>query len=188
MSLAAYFVGQAPDNEDVRTRFISTIAYQLCLSFPALREQIGIIVAHDPVVLLRSVSRQLDSLILQPLAQLLSPSDSVGDIQHHPVVLIVDGYDYLDEFTQTCVVNALFKLARQFPLSVRILLFTELSAGMSTTLTSGVEDGSVMEIKIGDKRPHIDDKSTDDLPFGLRAIIEQVWNMVKNVARKNSRT
>lgn len=46
---------------------------------------------------------------------------------------------------------------------------------VSTTLASGVE-GSVMEIKIGDTRPHIAVEATDDLPFGLRAIIEQVWN------------
>ncbi|KJA18494.1 hypothetical protein HYPSUDRAFT_205317 [Hypholoma sublateritium FD-334 SS-4] len=186
--LATYFVGRVPDNEDVRTRFVPTIAYQLCLSFPKLREEIGTIVAHDPVVLLRSVSRQLDSLILQPLAPFLPVSEGAGNVQNHPVVIIMDGYDYLDDFTQTCVLNALFKLTQQFPLRVRILLFTESSTGISTTLTSGAENGSVMEISFDDKRLQVDDQANPYLPFALRAIIEHIWNMVKKVTRRNGHT
>ncbi|KJA18497.1 hypothetical protein HYPSUDRAFT_205320 [Hypholoma sublateritium FD-334 SS-4] len=177
-TLVTYFVGRTPDNEDVRARFISTITYQLCLSFPKLREEIGAAVAHDPVVLLRSVARQLDSLILQPLAPFLSVSDSMGGVRHHPVVIIVDGCDSLDDFTRTCVINALFKLARQFPLRVRILLFTESSSGVSAPLTSGVDDGSVIEISFGAERPQVDNQARQYLPFTLGAIIEQVWNTV----------
>ncbi|KJA18503.1 hypothetical protein HYPSUDRAFT_102146, partial [Hypholoma sublateritium FD-334 SS-4] len=64
--LATYFVSKNPDNASVRARFISTIAYQLGLAFPRVREQLGNIVAHDPSILSRSISHQLDSLILQP--------------------------------------------------------------------------------------------------------------------------
>ncbi|KJA18499.1 hypothetical protein HYPSUDRAFT_98787, partial [Hypholoma sublateritium FD-334 SS-4] len=64
--LATYFIIEDPENKDVRARFISTIAYQLGLSFPKVREELGNILAHDPSILSRSVAHQLDSLILQP--------------------------------------------------------------------------------------------------------------------------
>lgn len=174
-ALATFFVRKDPANEDVRARFIPTIAYQLGLSFPRVREQIGNIVAHDPAILSRSVSQQLDSLILQPLAPFLSVPDGVADGQYHPAVIIVDGCDYLDSYTQRCVVDALLKLAQQFPLRVRILLFTKSLAKISTSLTSGVEDGSVTEIVIDDER-------------SLWAILQRVCGKIRYAAWKNGRT
>lgn len=181
--LATYFVGQPPDNEDVRTRFISTIAYQLCLSFPNLREEIGRVVAHDPIVLMRSISRQLDSLILQPLAPFLSISDGLGDGGIRPVVIVVDGYDYLDHLTQTRITGALFKFARQYPRSVRILLFTKSSAGISTAITSGVQDGSIKEIGFGEEQHQVDRQAKHVLPFRLRSIMKQVWKILVKKGR-----
>ncbi|KJA18508.1 hypothetical protein HYPSUDRAFT_123322, partial [Hypholoma sublateritium FD-334 SS-4] len=90
-ALATYFVNKDPANEDVRARFISTIAYQLGRSFPEVREEIGHVVARDPAILSLSVPHQLDSLILKPLAPLLSVPDGAIDSPHHPVVIILDG-------------------------------------------------------------------------------------------------
>lgn len=174
-SLATYFISRDSGNKDVRARFISTILYQLGQSFPSVLEKIGHIIAHDPAILSRSVSHQLETLILHPLAPFLSASDDVGDSQHHPIIIIVDGCDHLDNYTQTCIVNALLKLARQFPSRIRILLFTKLSLRITTSLTLGVAHGSVAEIHF-----------RGEWSFG--AIVEQVWNRAKDVVRKNPRT
>lgn len=186
--LATYFVSEDPENKDVRAQFISTIAYQLGLFFPRVRETLGNILAHDPSILSRSVSHQLDSLILQPLAPfLLDTPDDVADGQQHPVVIIVDGCDLLDDFTRTCVVNALFKFAQQFPFRVRLLLFTKSSAGMSANLTSSVEDGSVTEIALGGERSQVSDRAKKFFHLNLGEIAQLVWNRVKIFARINGR-
>lgn len=185
---ATYFVSENPDNEEVRTRFIPTIAYQLGLFFPRVREELGNILAHDPSILSRSISHQLDSLILQPLAPFLKPADDEVDGQHHPVVIIVDGCDSLDDSTRTSVVNALFKCAQQFPLRVRLLLFTKLSTGLSATLISSVEDGSITEISFAGKRLQVDDKASYSFPLNLGAILQMVWIALKTFVGKNGRT
>lgn len=175
VSLATYFVSEDPNNEEVRARFIPTIAYQLGLSFPRVREEIGNNVAHDPAILSRSVSHQLDPLILQPLAPFLSILDDVVDTQYHPALIIVDGCDYLDNHTRTCIVNALLRISQQFPLRVRILLFTKLSDRITANLTLGVQDGSVAEIGVDNDRP-------------LVSVVGKVWNRVKSIVSMNGRT
>ncbi|KJA18510.1 hypothetical protein HYPSUDRAFT_205331 [Hypholoma sublateritium FD-334 SS-4] len=174
LSVATYFVGKHPNNEDIRTRFISTIAYQLGLSFPTVREDIENLVAHDPTILSRSVSSQLDTLILQPFAPFLSVPDGVVIGQYNPALIIVDGCDYLDMYTRTHIINALLGIAKQFPLRVRILLFTKSSARITTSLSLGVEDGSVMEIGFDDER------SVGD-------IFTKIWNRIKRFTSTNGR-
>lgn len=174
VSLATYIVSKKPNNEDVRARFIPTIAYQLGRSFPKLREEIGNIVAHDPAILSLSVSHQLDSLILQPLELFLSVP-GVVDNQLHPPLIIIDGCDYLDNYTRTCIINALLRVSQQFPLHVRILLFTKSSARITADHISGIEDGTVAEIDFRRE-------------WSLGAIVGQVWSRLKNVASMKIRT
>lgn len=166
-ALATYFVSKYPDNDDVRARFISTIAYQLGLSFPRTREEISNIIAHNPAILSRSTSCQLNSLILKPLAQSLTVPGSVVDGRYNSALIIVDGCDYLDNDTQQCIVNALCRIVQQFPLRVRILLFTKSSFMLTTSLALGIENGSVTEIVFEGEHS-----------FGV--IAEQIWTRIKN--------
>ncbi len=66
--LATYFIDKNPDNDDVRTRFVSTVAYQLGLYFSRARKEIAQAVEHNPALLSLSVSHQLESLILKPFS------------------------------------------------------------------------------------------------------------------------
>ena len=167
--LATYFVNKQPNNLYVRSCFISTITYQLAGFFPQARQEIGSIVAQDPVMLSLSIDRQLRTLILSPLAPFLSVADSVTDAPPHPVLIIVDGCDYLDNYTQKCIINALLRILQEFPSSVRILLSTKSSA-IITSLTPSIEDGLVTEIAFSDKR-------------FLRTIIIKIWNKLQNGIR-----
>ena len=168
VALATYFVSKYPDNDDVRARFISTIAYQLGLSFPRTREEISNIIAHDPAILSRSTSCQLNSLILKPLAQSLTVPGSVVDGRYNSALIIVDGCDYFNDYTRKCIVNALLRIVQQFPLCVRVLLFTKSLLVMRKSLALGIDNGSVAEISFEDKHS-----------FG--AITEHIWNRLKNV-------
>ena len=126
--LATYFVNKYPDNLNARARFIPTITYQLGNSFRPARKEIANIITHDRTILSRSVAHQLQTLILHPLAPFLSVPDDVTGTEHHPVLIIVDGCDYLDNYTQNCVIDALLRIWQEFPLRVRVLLSTESSA------------------------------------------------------------
>ena len=172
-----YFVGEDPENKDVRIRFIPTIAYQLGLLFPSVYEKLGITIAHDPSLLSLAVSSQLDSLLLRPLSDTL---DDPADVQHQPVVILVDGCDLLNGSTQASVINALLKLPQQFSHRVRLLLFTKSSALISTTLASSLESGLVAEVVFGG------DRSRYSFPPNLEAIVQRIWNTVKGFAWKTS--
>ncbi len=172
--LATYFVNKNPNNLYTRSCFIATLTYQLATFFPRARQEIGRIVTQDPVILSLSVDRQLDTLILNPFEPFLSIADDVTDTPPHPVLIIVDGCDYLDNYTQQCIVDALLSILQQFPSSVRILLSTKSSA-MITSLTPSMEHGLVAEIDFSNKR-------------SLRSIIIKIWNKIKIVTRIPGRT
>ena len=115
--LVTYFLSQTHNDIGVRARFIPTIAYQLGRLFPGAREEIRNIVAHDPAILSLSVSHQLETLILQPLSPFLSSTtDGMPNTQHDPVLIIVNECDYLDNYTQECVIDALLRISQEFPL------------------------------------------------------------------------
>ena len=84
-------------------------------------------------------------------------------------LIIVDGCDYLDNYTQKCIINALLRILQEFSSSVRILLSTKSSA-IITSLTPSIEDGLVAEIAFSDKR-------------FLRSIIIKIWNKLQNGIR-----
>ena len=169
--LATYFINKCPHNLNARARFIPTITYQLGNSFRPARKEIANIITHDRTILSRSVAHQLQTLILHPLAPFLSVPDDVTGTEHHPVLIIVDGCDYLDNYTQNCVIDALLRISQEFLLRVRVLLSTESSA-MIPSLTQSIVDGLVTEIAFSDGR-------------FLWANIKGIWNKLRNVARIN---
>ena len=91
--------------------------------------------------------------------------------EHHPVLIIVDGCDYLDNYTQNCVIDALLKISQEFPLRVRVIISTKSSA-MIPSLTQIIVEGLVTEIAFSDGR-------------FLWANIKRIWNKLRNVARIN---
>ncbi|KAF9035836.1 hypothetical protein BJ165DRAFT_1533319 [Panaeolus papilionaceus] len=74
------------------TRFVATLAYQMALSIPLVRPYIEERLNHDPSVLQQSLSRQLDTLILEPLRKMRSQYPDI-DTNTLPNLIIVDGLD-----------------------------------------------------------------------------------------------
>ncbi|KAF9035853.1 hypothetical protein BJ165DRAFT_1355329, partial [Panaeolus papilionaceus] len=99
------------------TRFVATLAYQLALSIPLVRPHIENQLNHDPSILQRSLSRQLDLLILEPLRKMRSQHPDI-DPTTLPNLIIADGLDECGadqeigkEEMQTRVLDLLRRLA-----------------------------------------------------------------------------
>ncbi|KAF8872997.1 hypothetical protein BD779DRAFT_1388955, partial [Infundibulicybe gibba] len=81
----------------------STIAYQLMSVFPGLDDHLLAVIHADPTIFKRSLSAQLDKLIVQPLLRLAGTSASV--------VVIIDGLDECDgDSTQGEIVESILGL------------------------------------------------------------------------------
>lgn len=88
---ATFFFSRGGNRRGSIQFFISTIAYQLCLSIPALRELMDAIITNDPSIFQKSVQVQLEKLIIEPFISLAglslpSPHDNIS-------LVIIDGLD-----------------------------------------------------------------------------------------------
>lgn len=63
----------------------ATIAYQLAIAIPAIRNRIDEVVALDPSIIFKSARTQLEKLIVEPLLFL--------DKNTPPFVIVIDGLD-----------------------------------------------------------------------------------------------
>ena len=146
ISLATYFFDRRPTNNKTCTEFIATIAYQLGVASPPAREYIARCVAQDPAVLSQCPSNQLNTLILQSIATILSEATNTRTSHSNHVMIIVYGCEYLGRGERTRIIDMLTICARQFPLHVRIILFTRTSAGFTQSLNPLIQQGAAAEV------------------------------------------
>ncbi|KAF8872375.1 hypothetical protein BD779DRAFT_1381833, partial [Infundibulicybe gibba] len=102
---ASYFFTKGSTNGLARgpPPLFSTIAYQLMSVFPGLDDHLLAVIHADRTIFKRSLSAQLDKLIVQPLLTLASTSA--------PTVVIVDGLDECDgDSTQGEIVQLILGL------------------------------------------------------------------------------
>ena len=89
--LASFFFGLTdPSRNNVRM-FFPTIAYQLCLALPQMRDSIVAAVERDPLLLRKSLSVQFNALVAEPLFYLLN--HGMFDARNHPSCIVIDGLD-----------------------------------------------------------------------------------------------
>ncbi|KAF8954402.1 hypothetical protein BDZ97DRAFT_2064734 [Flammula alnicola] len=67
-----------------------TIAYQMAMNVPGMREHINLAMAHDPTLPTKSIAVQMQSLIIRPFQQLPSTSTTSSKM---PMVVVIDGLD-----------------------------------------------------------------------------------------------
>ena len=82
---ACFFFNRGVVGCDNMDQLISTLAYQLAINMPSMREHIEQAMMEDPALPMRSPATQLQQLIINPF-KLLSPPRS-------PLILIIDGLD-----------------------------------------------------------------------------------------------
>jgi len=114
-------------------RFISTLAYQLILKFPQIRQFVLEAISYDPLVFHRSLQAQLQALIVQPLTQAVT-----GDAQllepRQTSVIIVDGLDECtDPGQQRSILKTLSEAITQFSLPLSFLIVSRPEASIRNT-------------------------------------------------------
>ncbi|KAF4618819.1 hypothetical protein D9613_009739 [Agrocybe pediades] len=89
--LASFFFRLADPRRNHSRQFFPTIAYQICLAIPQARGYIAAVIERDPLILRKSLSMQLDSLIINPLVHLMN----VGmlDVTSGYYCIVIDGSD-----------------------------------------------------------------------------------------------
>ena len=107
---ATFFFSRDSRDRNTGKRLFATLAYQLAINIPALRDKIEEVIESDPAVVTKSMEVQLKKLILQPLAQIGFTRESASQC-----VIIVDGLDEcLAEKQQLDILQFIF-LALQQP-------------------------------------------------------------------------
>ncbi|KAF9559317.1 hypothetical protein CPC08DRAFT_527437 [Agrocybe pediades] len=89
--LASFFFRSTDHSRNNIRLFFPTIAYQMCLAIPQLRNYVAAVVERDPLILRKSPSSQLNCLLVNPLLHLMNSGPC--DIASAPHCIIIDGLD-----------------------------------------------------------------------------------------------
>ncbi|KAJ7686144.1 hypothetical protein B0H14DRAFT_909321, partial [Mycena olivaceomarginata] len=113
---ASFFFKRGDPSRGSATKLFSTIAYQLALqkNCTDLDRVISLTVENNPSILDRSLSLQLQQLIVEPCRQ-ISPN--------HPVVIVIDGLDECDgQIIQQEILSSIGDAIHDKYLALRILI------------------------------------------------------------------
>jgi len=132
---ASFFFGRGKDGRDKADYLIPTIAYQIAISSPRIRQLINKALIRDPFILDKSIDAQLRYLITNPLRQVaheLSPSGCF----HSPTVFI-DGLDESDGHdSQRHILNAISTAVFTDHIQLRFLVASRPEPQISETFST----------------------------------------------------
>ena len=112
----SFFFSRGKNGRDQGHFLFPTIAYQLALKVPGLREHINRIMEENPTLHTKSMAVQLQSLIVDSL-RCLSP------LPQHPYLVIIDGLDEChDKAIQQSILQLLCKVNTDHELPLRFLI------------------------------------------------------------------
>ena len=112
----SFFFSRGKKGHDQGHFLFTTIAFQLALNVPGLRQQVNQIMEFNPTLHTKSLEKQLQSLIVDAF-QNLSP------LPQRPYLVIIDGLDEcLDEKTQQLILRLLCETVTVHKLPLRFLI------------------------------------------------------------------
>ena len=119
--IASFFFSRNNANCCDKSYLIPTIAYQLTVSIPEIRNRIWDVFRNDPLILLRSMEAQAKALIVRPLTEV-----ALGDMDDQsspPRLVILDGLDECkgDEI-QIYIINVLSTVVKELPMPLLFLI------------------------------------------------------------------
>ncbi|KAF9543142.1 hypothetical protein CPC08DRAFT_824194 [Agrocybe pediades] len=89
--LASFFFRLNDPSRNHSRQFFPTIAYQICIALPQARNYIAAVIEKDPMILKKSLSVQLDSLLINPLLHLMN--SGMLNITSGHYCIVIDGLD-----------------------------------------------------------------------------------------------
>ncbi|KAF5336083.1 hypothetical protein D9611_006232 [Ephemerocybe angulata] len=164
---ASFFFNVGDTTRNNVSGLIPTIAYQLGKRNDALRRMMGIVVEDDTLIFKQTLKTQIERLILDPVARLLS-AKSVG----LPYAILIDGLDECNEVDgQRELLHAIHDsfLQRQSPF--RIILTSRPEQAILRALAPGelLCGGKVYLIRLSD-----DYDATSDIRLTVRRNLERI--------------
>jgi ABC-type cobalamin transport system ATPase subunit len=87
---ASFFFSGLSVERNNEKQLICTIAYQIAMSIPSVRPHMENALEHDPILLTKSIARQLQFLIIDPLAHVLP---SLSNDNAFPRLILLEGLD-----------------------------------------------------------------------------------------------
>jgi len=120
---AAFFFSRGADGRKDATHFVSSLACQLAMTIPEMQEWVSAAVESDPLIFSRSLSAQMQALIVNPFNEAAKAEGSAQlSLPSRPRVVIVDGLDECDNpKSQTEILQVLLKAVQQ--LSIPLFFF-----------------------------------------------------------------
>ena len=142
---ASFFFSRTASGRNVKTSLMSTLAYQLSLSIPEMRETVSDAIGHDPTIFFRSLPTQITKLIVEPLNYVASNQkplevtvtkcvvidglDECGNVQAQVEIL-----DALAKLMSTCSFPLLFLVASRPEYDIREAFNRNTLCSITTTL------------------------------------------------------
>ncbi|KAF8815019.1 hypothetical protein BYT27DRAFT_7227758 [Phlegmacium glaucopus] len=120
--IASFFFSRLSQSRNNEKHLISSIAYQLTLSIPATRTYVEAAVQSDPAIFHKSLSTQIETLIIRPLKNtcaVVHPSVT----KKWPRLIVIDGLDECqDHSVQSSIIRVLSKALLRIPLPLILLV------------------------------------------------------------------
>jgi len=99
--LASFFFSRADPARNNSKSLIATIAYQIAIRIPGMREKIVAAVERDPLILTLSMEAQINALVVEPLQEQLEEGyfNAPANLRR---LIIIDGLDECDNSAAQC--------------------------------------------------------------------------------------
>ncbi|KDR70136.1 hypothetical protein GALMADRAFT_888788 [Galerina marginata CBS 339.88] len=116
----SFFFSRSVAGRNNEIFLITTLAYQLTITIPEIRDRVGKALEDDPLLLSRSLQAQVEALIIKPL------NDAAEDDPHlrlRPRFIIIDGLDECGESrTHRYILNIFLDAVKQLTIPLFFLL------------------------------------------------------------------
>ena len=194
--LASFFFSRNDPSRSNVNPLIATIAYQITLNLPQVRDAILGAIEHDPLIFSKSLAVQLKSLIVAPLQPLVE-AGFFNDSYSRRLV-IIDGLDEcLDPKVQQNIVEVIANARRQHQLPLIFLFASRSEQHISQAFNTGLLPSVTTRIALDesylpdeDIRLFLTDKFQDiKSRHRLRAYIPPQWplpNVLEQLVQKSS--
>jgi len=162
---ACFFFGKGQGKRALGRYLFPTIAYQLAVNIPGLREHIDRAMCNDPSLPSRSLKTQFLSLIVKPM-QFLSPQS------HYPDVVVIDGLDECSgDRTQQDILHLIGTAMQTHQLPLRFLIASRPEPHIRETFYSPVIHGITKCVAFNDQF-----NPNQDIRKLLQDGFKDIWN------------
>ena len=194
--LASFFFSRNDPSRSTAKRLIATIAYQITLNLPQVRDAILGAIGQDPLIFSKSLAVQVKSLIAVPLQPLVEAGFFKDPLSRR--LVIIDGLDECsDPKVQQSIVDVLANAQRQHQLPLIFLYASRPEQHIALPFSTGILLNVTVRIALDesylpdeDIQLYLSDKFQDiKSTHRLRAYIPPQWplpDVLKKLVTKSS--